>query len=130
MDINKTIIIGNLTRDPEFKTTQTGKQMTRFSIASNRNFKNASGEKQQETTFVNIVSWGKQAEICSKFLSKGSKVAVVGRIATREYQADDGQKKKVFEIVAEDVQFLTPKGQSGGSQGGDNSSYDDAGEDF
>jgi len=123
MDVNKVIIAGNLTRDPEFKNTNNNKQFTRFSIASNRSFKNANGERQKETLFTNVVAWGGQAETCSKYLRKGNKVLVVGRLSSREFDGDDGQKKKIVEVVAEEVQFLTPKnGQEGGHEQGDSGS--------
>jgi len=109
MDINQVMLVGNLTRDPEMKTTATGKSMTRFSIASNRTFKTGNGEKQKETLYMTVVAWSGQAEICAKFLTKGSKVAVVGRLTSREFDGNDGQKKRVYEIVAQDVQFLSTK---------------------
>lgn len=123
MDINKVIIAGNLTRDPELKNTTGNKQLTRFSIASNRSYKAANGERQKETLFTNVVAWGGQAETCAKYLRKGSKVLVVGRLSSREFDGDDGQKKKLVEVVAEEVQFLTPKGQDGNN--GNN--YNDTG---
>jgi single-strand DNA-binding protein len=89
MDVNKVIIAGNLTRDPEFKNTNNNKQFTRFSIASNRSFKNANGERQKETLFTNVVAWGGQAETCSKYLRKGNKVLVVGRLSSREFDGAD-----------------------------------------
>ena len=122
MDINQVVLVGNLTRDPEMKTTATGKTMTRFSIASNRTFKTGSGEKQKETLYMTIVAWSGQAEICAKFLNKGSKVAVVGRLTSREFDGNDGQKKRVYEIVAQDVQFLSTKNSNQGG-GNDSDSY-------
>lgn len=112
MDINKVILAGNLTRDPEFKTTAGNRKFVRFSIASNRSYKTANGERQKETQFTNIVAWGGQAETCAQYLHKGNKVLVVGRLSSREFDGEDGQKKKIVEVVAEEVQFLTPKGQS------------------
>lgn len=112
MDINKVILAGNLTRDPEFKTTAGDRKFVRFSIASNRSYKTANGERQKETQFTNIVAWGGQAETCAQYLHKGNKVLVVGRLSSREFDGEDGQKKKIVEVVAEEVQFLTPKGQS------------------
>ena len=115
MDINQTVLVGNLTRDPELKTTATGKQMTRFSIASNRTFKGSSGEKQKETLYMTIVTWAGQAETCARFLKKGSKVLVVGRLTSREYNTDDGQKRRVYEIVAQEVQFLSTRNNENGA---------------
>jgi single-strand DNA-binding protein len=105
--MNKVILIGNLTRDPEFTTTANGIAMCRFSIAVTRRFKN--GEGEAETDFFNIITWRATAENCSKFIKKGSKVCVVGSIQNRSYDAEDGTKRYVTDIVGEEVEFLTPK---------------------
>jgi single-strand DNA-binding protein len=104
--MNKVHLIGNLTKDVELKTTQSGKQVCRFSIAVNRRFGNADGEKV--TDFLNIVVWGKLAENCDKFLSKGKKVCVVGELQNRSWEDDKGVKHVSTEIVADEVEFLTP----------------------
>ncbi|MGN1227561.1 MAG: single-stranded DNA-binding protein [Christensenellales bacterium] len=108
--MNKVILIGNLTRDPEISTTANGISMCRFSIAVSRRFKNAEGEA--ETDFFNIIAWRAVADNCGKFLKKGTKVAVVGSIQNRSYDAEDGTKRYVTDIVADEVEFLTPKSAS------------------
>lgn len=109
--MNKVILIGNLTKDPELTTTNSGISVTRFTIAVSRRFVGASGER--ETDFLNIVAWRAQAENCSKYLKKGSKCAVVGSIQTRSYDAQDGSKRYVTEVVADEVEFLSSKNDSG-----------------
>ena len=111
--MNKVYLIGNLTRDPEMRSTSTGIPVCNFSIAVNRR-KRADG--QQETDFFNIVAWRQLAELCSRYLAKGRKVCVVGSIQTRTYEAQDGSKRSAFDIVADDVEFLSPA-QSGASSG-------------
>lgn len=106
-------MIGNLTRDPEMRVTQAGVSVCNFSIAVNRKFKDANGN--QQTDFFNIVAWRQLAELCGKFLMKGKKVAVVGSIQTRTYEARDGSKRTTWDIVADDVEFLTPMGEAPGT---------------
>ena len=110
--MNKAFLIGNLTRDPELRTTTSGVPVCSFSIAINRRFKNASG--QQETDFINIVAWRQLGELCAKFLQKGRKVSVIGAIQTRTYEAQDGSKRSAFEVVADEVEFLNSPQQGGG----------------
>lgn len=110
--MNKAFLIGNLTRDPEMRTTTGGIPVCSFSIAVNRRFKNAAG--QQETDFINITAWRQLAELCSRYLQKGRKVAVVGAIQTRTYEAQDGTKRNAFEVVADEVEFLNSPQQGGG----------------
>ena len=107
--MNKVYLIGNLTRDPEIRTTTTGIQVCNFSIAVNRR-RRADGV--QETDFFNIVTWRQLAELCSKYLSKGRKVAVSGSIQTRTYEAQDGSKRNAFDIVADEVEFLSAQNAS------------------
>ena len=102
--MNKVFLIGNLTRDPEMRSTSTGIPVCNFSIAVNRR-KRADG--QQETDFFNIVAWRQLAELCSRYLVKGRKVAVFGSIQTRSYEAQDGSKRTAFDIVADEVEFLS-----------------------
>ena len=104
--MNKVILSGNLTKDPESQTTSSGITVCKFTLAVQRKFSNANGEK--ETDFINIVTWRTLAENCIKYLSKGKKVAVVGAIQTRSYDAQDGTKRYVTEIMAEEVEFLSP----------------------
>ena len=112
--MNKCILVGNLTRDPELKQTATGISVCNFGIAVNRNFSNANGER--EADFFNIVTWRGLAENCGKYLQKGSKVAVFGQIQTRTYDDKDGNKRYVTEIVADDVEFCG--GGASGENGG------------
>ncbi|MBQ7351304.1 MAG: single-stranded DNA-binding protein [Clostridia bacterium] len=107
--MNKCILIGNLTKDPELSTTTNGVAVCRFAIAVSRKYSNADGER--ETDFLNIVVWRNLGENCHKFLKKGSKVGVVGNIQSRSYDATDGTKRYVTEIVAEEVEFLSTRNQ-------------------
>jgi len=104
--LNRVILIGNLTADPELKYTPSGTARTRFSIAVNRQYKNASGQLQEETTFVPIITWGSQAENCANYLSKGRSVAIEGRLRIDSFENAEGERKKVVEVVASAVQFL------------------------
>ena len=115
--MNKVYLIGNLTRDPEMRSTQAGIPVCNFSIAVNRRFKNAQ-TGQQETDFFNIVAWRQLAELCSRYLAKGRKVAVSGSIQTRTYEAQDGSKRSAFDIVADEVEFLNSP-QGGGAPSGE-----------
>lgn len=107
--MNKCILVGNLARDPELTTTSNGVAVCRFSIAVSRRYANSDGER--ETDFLNIVVWRNLGENCHKFLKKGSKVGIVGNIQSRSYDATDGTKRYVTEIVAEEVEFLSTKAQ-------------------
>ncbi len=106
--MNKAIIIGRLTRDPEMRTTASGNNSTSFTVAVSRTYTNQNGER--ETDFINCVAWRKQAENISKYCTKGTQVAVEGRIQTRSYDAQDGTKRYVTEIIADNVTFLGGKG--------------------
>ena len=110
--MNKVILIGRLTRDPELRTIASGNATTSFTIAVNRNFTNQNGER--EADFINCVAWRKQAENVAKYCTKGSQVAVEGRIQTRNYDAQDGTKRYVTEVIADNVTFLSSR--AGGSQ--------------
>lgn len=102
--MNKVVLIGNLTRDPELQTTNSGVSVCRFSLAVSRRFSNADGER--ETDFINITVWRNQAENCHKYLKKGSKCAVIGRIQTSSYDAPDGSKRYTTDVVADEVEFI------------------------
>lgn len=106
--MNKVILIGNLTRDPENSSTGKGTTVCKMSIAVNRNFTNADGER--ECDFFNIIAWRGLAENCGRFLSKGKKIAVVGNLQTRSYEVD-GEKKYVTEVMADEIEFLSPRGE-------------------
>ena len=109
--MNKVFLIGNLTRDPELATTNSGVSVCRFSLAVTRNYSNTDGER--EADFLNIIVWRGQAENCHKYLKKGSKCAVSGSIQTRTYDAQDGTKRYVTEIVADNVEFLNSRNSPG-----------------
>ena len=102
--MNKVILIGRLARDPEMRTTPSGVATTSFTIAVQRNYANAQGDR--EADFISCVAWRKQAENIAKYCSKGSQVAVEGRIQTRNYDAQDGTKRYVTEVIADNVSFL------------------------
>lgn len=104
--LNRIFMIGNLTRDPELKFTQAGTAVTNFSIAVNRNWKKQNGERQEETTFVRIITWRKLAEICNEYLTKGSTVLVEGRLSNRSWTTQDGQKRSTIEVIANNIQFI------------------------
>ena len=112
--MNKAILIGRLTRDPELRTTTSGISSTSFTVAVSRTYTNQNGEI--ETDFINCVAWRKQAENIAKYCKKGSQVAVEGRIQTRSYDAQDGTKRYVTEVLADNVTFLGAKGTSGDFQ--------------
>lgn len=109
--MNKCFLIGNLTRDPEHNTTANGIAFCRFSIAVNRSYRNSNGEN--DVDFINIVTWRGLADNCAKYLTKGNKVCVSGSIQTRSYEDKDGNKRSSTEVVADDVEFLTPKSGDG-----------------
>ena len=105
--MNRAILCGNLVADPQFATSTNGVSLCKFTIAVQRKFKSNSGES--EADFINIITWRGIADNCSKYLHKGNKVGVVGSIQTRNYDAQDGTKRYVTEIVADEVEFLTQK---------------------
>lgn len=105
MYLNKALIIGNLTRDPELKALPTGTKVCSFSIATNRVFKDREGARQEATEFHNVVAFGRTGELAAQYLRKGSQVYVEGRLQTRSWESKDGEKKYRTEIVAETVQF-------------------------
>ena len=119
--MNKVILIGNLTKDPELSTTNSGINYCRFTLAVPKRFSNQ-GERDAE--FINIVVWRVQADNCHKYLKKGSKACVVGSLQTRSYDAQDGSKRYVTEVVAEEVEFLSTK-----NSGADNASNANASSD-
>ena len=112
--MNKVFLIGNLVRDPEVRATQSGISVCNFTVAVNRRFKKENGE--QETDFLNVIAWRQLAELCGKYLAKGRKVAVTGSIQTRTYEAKDGSKRTAWDIVADEVEFLSPQNQQSSTQ--------------
>ena len=112
--MNKVFLIGNLTRDPELSETNSGVPVCRFAIAVNRRFSSQDAERQ--TDFFNVTAWRGLAENVSRFCKKGNKVAVTGSIQIRNYEDNAGQKRTFVDIVADDVEFLTPKGSGGAAE--------------
>ncbi len=115
--LNKAMIIGNLTRDPELRKTTSGQSVCSFSVATNRVYTDASGVKKDQPEYHNIVAWGKLGEICAQYLVKGKKVYIDGRIQTRDWEGADGQKRYRTEIVSENMIMLDKGGSpmSGGA---------------
>ncbi len=114
--INRVVLVGRLTKDPELRYTPSGIAMARFTLAVNRTFSNQQGER--EADFINCVVWRKQAENTANFLKKGSLAGVEGRIQTGSYEGQDGKRVYTTDVVCDSVQFLEPRGSSGGGQGG------------
>ncbi|MEW1685842.1 MULTISPECIES: single-stranded DNA-binding protein [Bacillati] len=112
--INRVVLVGRLTKDPEFRTTQSGVDVATFTLAVNRNFTNAQGER--EADFINIIVFRKQAHNVNNYLSKGKLAGVDGRIQSRSYENQEGRRIFVTEVVADSVQFLEPKNSNGGQQ--------------
>ena len=113
--LNRAMLIGNLTRDPELRKTANGQSVASFSIATNRSFTTQTGEKKEQADYHNIVAWGRLAEICAQYLTKGKKVYVDGRIQNREWEGADGQKRYRAEVVVENMIMLD---RAGGMTGG------------
>lgn len=121
--MNKVILIGNLTKDPELSTTTSGISLCKFSLAVSRRFSNAEGNR--ETDFFNIIVWRGQAENCHKYLRKGSKAGIVGSVQNRSYDDKEGNKRYITEIIADEVEFLSSK-NSGDSDFADDSDRNEA----
>lgn len=114
---NQVILMGNLTRDPELRQTPNGQSVVSFSLALNRSYKDASGEWQEATDYIDVVAWAQLAERVSQYLSKGRRCMVVGRLQSRSWE-QDGQKRSKVEVLANDVTFLDSKGEGGGAPAG------------
>lgn len=104
--LNRVLLIGNLTRDPELRYLPSGQAVTTFTLAVNRTYTANSGERKEEASFIRIVVWGRRAEVCNEYLRKGSPVFVEGRFQSRSWEAQDGTKRSSIEVVAFNVQFL------------------------
>ena len=115
-NFNKVLLIGNLTRDPELRYIPSGSAVATFTVAVNRVYKDQSGEKKEQTSFIRVVVWGRRAEVCGEYLSKGSPVFVEGRLQSRDWQTQDGQKRNTVEVIADNIQFLRGA-NSKGAQG-------------
>lgn len=127
MNLNKVFILGRLTADPQLRSTPNGQSVATFGLATNRVWTDKAGAKQEATEFHNIVVWGRQAEVASKFLAKGSLALIEGRMQTRSWQGQDGQQRKTTEIVAERMQ-LGPRAANSG-RGGSNAPQPQSGGD-
>lgn len=108
MDLNKIALIGRLTKDPETKELKSNQALTKFSLATNRTFMSA-GKKKEDTTFFNVIAWGKLAEIIEQYLKKGDKVYIEGRVNNRSYEDKEGKKKYISEVVATQLIMLGGK---------------------
>jgi len=118
---NKVILMGNLTRDPESRTTPNGQNVTNFSLAVNRSWRDQSGQTQEQVSYIDCVAWGKAGEIMQQYLTKGSAVLVSGRLEQRSWDdKDSGQKRSKVEVIVEDFNFVG--GGQGASDGGSRSS--------
>jgi single-strand DNA-binding protein len=140
--VNKVILIGNLGRDPEVRSTPSGQAVASFTLATNRRWRDKNGQKQEQTEWHNIVVWGKQAEIAGQYLTKGKQIFLEGRLQTRSWDdRNSGEKKYRTEIVCDNFQMLSGRGEldgsggggggrdrdTGGGAGGGGASYDDPG---
>lgn len=105
MNVNKVLLVGRLTRDPEVRSTTSGQSVSSVSIATNRFWTDKSGQKQEQTEYHNVVLWGRLAEIAGQYLTKGQEAYFEGRLQTRSYTTKDGAEKKITEVVAENMQF-------------------------
>jgi single-strand DNA-binding protein len=116
--LNKVMIIGNLGRDPEVRSTPSGQTVTSFSVATTRKWRNREGQQQDETEWYNVEAWGRLAEICGQYLQKGSKVYIEGRGKTDSWDdRDSGQKRYKFKVVAQEMKMLDSRGSAGGDYG-------------
>jgi single-strand DNA-binding protein len=123
--LNKVFLIGNLTKDPELRFVPSGSAVGTLSMAINRKYKTQDGQMKDDVCYVNVTVWGKQAEACSEFLSKGSPLLVEGRLRYKKYETDDGQKRSVMDVVAERVQFLGKKKTAAGDSVDETASSDE-----
>ncbi len=131
--LNKIMLIGNLGRDPEMNVTADGTPFTKFSLAVSRNYKSNSGERREETEWFNVIAWRQLAERCNTYLHKGSKVYIEGRLTQRKYTDKNGVERTMVEVIASDLECLTPKGQSSSGDvlaGGAEESYSLDSEEF
>ncbi len=124
--MNKIMLIGNLGRDPEMNYTPDGTAVARFSLAVNRITKSATGERQEETEWFNITAWRQLAERCSTYLKKGQKVFIEGRLTTRKYTDKNGVERMSVDVIASDMEFLTPKDRQASTSSSDILSGDDS----
>ena len=117
--INKVILVGHLGRDPELRYTQSGQPVANFTLATSESYSKRDGEREERTEWHRIVAWGRLAEICAEYLSKGRQIYIEGRIQTREWEDREGEKRRTTEIVAREMQMLGRRGET-------NTSYNDS----
>jgi len=123
--LNKIMLIGNLGKDPELQVTSEGTPITKFSLAVNRYTKSSNGERKEETEWFNIVAWRQLAETCERYLHKGSKVYIEGRLTQRKYTDKNGIERTTVEVIANEMEMLTPKSAASSSEGYSAGSIDD-----
>ena len=122
--LNKVLLIGNLTKDPELRYTPNGTAVTNLRIAVNRKFKDRSGELKEDTCFITVTAWDKQAEICNQYLQKGRAVFVEGILQSRSWETNDGQKRSTIDVRAERIQFLGGPMKNEAAAGGEAAAKD------
>ena len=120
--LNRIVLIGRLTRDPELRFTQSGKAVCAFTLAVDRPYVGADGNR--ETDFINIVVWNKQGENCAQYLAKGRLAAVDGRLQIRSYEGNDGQRRYVTEVIADNVRFLSSRNEGNAANNNTNTGYE------
>lgn len=128
--LNKVLIIGHLGRDPEMRYTPTGRPVTTFSVATNRNWSSADGEKHNETEWFNVVTWGNLAEFCKQHLGKGQQVYIEGRLQTRRWEDSEGTRHVTVEIVANEAVILGDRKETNQPQTNDSESSNEQSEEF
>ena len=116
--LNKTLLIGNLTRDVDLRYTPSGAAVANFGLAINRTYTDASGEKVEDTCFVDIVAWNRLAEVCGEYLAKGRPVFIEGRLQMDSWEQEDGKKRSKLKVVAQNIQFLGGGGAKADDDGG------------
>ena len=114
--LNKVILIGRLGQEPEMRYTPSGRPLTKFQLATNRSWKSADGEKKTETEWFNVIAWGKLAEICNQYLSKGQQVYIEGRLHTRQWQDEEGGNHSSVEVIAKEMLMLNSKSEEQDSE--------------
>lgn len=124
--MNKVILVGRLTRDPELRSTQNGTSVANFGIAVDRRVSRNNSQGQQTADFFNVVAWGRQAEVISQYLRKGRQIAIDGRLQQRSYTAQDGSRRNVVEVVLENFDFIGSRNDNGGGYN-NNNNYNNGG---
>ena len=125
-NFNKVLLMGNLTRDPELRVTPKGTSVCQFGMAVNRVFRGENGETQEETTFVDVEAWGRQAEVISKYVTKGNPLFVEGRLKFDSWESKTGEKRSKLKVVVENMQLMGGRGGEGQPGGGRSASFEDS----